>query len=260
MPNNEPKTINAVETTFGILSAMEELEPAGLSDLASHLDIPTSTVFLHLSTLVANDYVVKEDKQYRRSFRFLEVGGSVRHRLDVARLLRNKVEELGWKTGEIAGAGIEENGQRVILYRSTGEKAAGDELPIGHHTEMHWTSLGKAILASVPAERRREIVEDQGLPRGTSKTLTTDEELERAMERVRQQGYAIDDEEHLQGVRGVAVPIFDREGNVLVSIGITGPRDRFSLSYVADLLEVLQYTKNEIEVRNQYYEYNTIDG
>jgi len=198
---------------------------------------------LHLSTLVANDYVVKEDEQYRRSFRFLEVGGSVRHRLDVARLLRNKVEELGWKTGEIVGAGIEENGQRVILYRSAGKKAAGDELPIGHHTEMHWTSLGKAILASVPAERRREIVEDQGLPRGTSKTLTTDEELERAMERVRQQGYAIDDEEHLQGVRGVAVPIFDQEGNVLVSIGITGPRDRFSLSYVADLLEVLHLWK-----------------
>jgi DNA-binding IclR family transcriptional regulator len=260
MPAQEPKTINAVETTLEILSAMGKLEPVGLSELASHLDIPTSTVFLHLNTLVENDYVVKEDKQYRRSFRFLEIGGSVRHQLDVARLLRNKVEELGRKTGEIAGAGIEENGQRVILYRSTGEKAAGDEIPIGNHTEMHWTSLGKAILANLPEEKRRKIVDDHGLPRGTEETLTTYEELERGLEQVRQQGYAIDDEEHLRGVRGIAVPIFDEEQNVLVSLGITGPRDRFTSGYMANMLEILRYTKNEIEVRNQYYEYTTIDG
>ncbi|GGN94005.1 MULTISPECIES: IclR family transcriptional regulator [Haloarcula] len=260
MPTQDKKTISAVETTLDILSALGKLEPVSLSELATQLDIPTSTVFIHLNTLVERDYVVKESGEYRRSFRFLEVGGSVRHQLDVGRLLRNKVEELSRKTGEIAGAGIEENGQRVILYRSSGEKAAGDEIPIGNHTEMHWTSLGKVILANLPLERRTEIIEAHGLPKGTEETLTSRSDLETALERIRDQGYAIDDEEHLRGVRGIAVPIFDEDEEVMVSLGITGPRDRFTSRYMANLLEVLRYTKNEIEVRNQYYEYSTIDG
>ncbi|WP_254273525.1 IclR family transcriptional regulator [Haloarcula marina] len=260
MASQDTKTIGAVETTLDILTALGKFEPVGLSELATHLDIPTSTVFIHLNTLVERDYVVKESGRYRRSFRFLELGGSVRHRLDVGRLLRNKVEELSRETGEIAGAGIEENGHRVILYRSSGEKAAGDEIPIGNHTEMHWTSLGKVILANLPAERRDEIVDRHGLPKGTDETLTSRDELEAALERIREQGYAIDDEEHLRGVRGVAVPIFDEEQEVMVSLGITGPRDRFTSNYMANLLQKLQYTKNEIEVRNQYYEYSTIDG
>ncbi|WP_336336556.1 IclR family transcriptional regulator [Haloarcula brevis] len=260
MSNQDTKTISAVETTFDILSALTKLEPVGLSELATHLDLPTSTLFIHLNTLVERDYVVKESGKYRRSFRFLEHGGSVRHRLDASRLLRNKVKELSDETGEIAGAGIEENGQRVILYRSSGEKAAGDEIPIGNHTEMHWTSLGKVILANLPREKRTSIVEEHGLPKGTDETLTSRDELESALERIREQGYAIDDEEHLRGVRGVAVPIFDEEDKVMVSLGITGPRDRFTSNYMARLLDMLRYTKNEIEVRSQYYEYSTIDG
>ncbi|WP_074796571.1 IclR family transcriptional regulator [Haloferax larsenii] len=260
MPTGNDKTIGAVETAFEILSALGEVEPTGLSDLASAVEIPTSTTYIHLNTLVEQGFVVKESGQYRRSFRFLEVGGSVRQQLSIARLLRNKVEELSNTTGEIVGAGIEENGKRVILYRSTGEKAAADEIPIGNHTEMHWTSLGKAILAYLPEDRRRHIVERHGLPEGTSETLTTFTDLERELSRIRQQGYAIDDEEHLRGIRGVAVPILDGDENVIASIGITGPRDRFTPGYMAELLNILQYSKNEIEVRNQYYEYSSIDG
>lgn len=260
MPTGNNKTIRSVETAFEILSALGQIEPSGLSTLAAKVDIPTSTAYIHLNTLVEQGFVVKESGQYRRSFKFLEVGGSVRQQLDITRLLRNKVEELSSKTGEIVGAAVEENGKRVILYRSTGKKAAADEIPIGNHTEMHWTSLGKTILAHLPEDRRAQIVDKHGLPKGTSQTLTTLPELERECSRIRQQGYAIDDEEHLKGIRGIAVPIFDGDQNVKASIGTTGPRDRFSPGYMAELLKVLQYSKNEIEVRNQYYEYSSIDG
>ena len=157
-------------------------------------------------------------------------------------------------TGEIAGAATEERGQRVILFRSAGEMAAGDKIPIGEHSHMHWTSLGKALLAHIPAERRSKIVDRHGLPRGTERTFTDRDELGNELERIRQQGYAIDDDEHLRGVRGVAVPIFDTEQNVIASIGLTGPRNRFQSSYLTELLNSLEYAKNEVEVRSQYYE------
>ncbi|MBX0297499.1 IclR family transcriptional regulator [Haloarcula nitratireducens] len=260
MPDQANKTINSVETTLDILSALSGLEPITLSELATHVEVPTSTLYIHLNTLIERGYVVKESNEYRRSFRFLEHGGSVRQQLDASQLLQNKVEEISRKTGEIAGVGLEENGRRVIAYRSSGKKAAGDEIPIGNHTHMHWTSLGKAILANLPPEKRDEIVENSGLPVGTDNTLDSPQELETELEQIREQGYAIDDEEHLRGVRGIAVPIFDEEQDVLVSFGITGPRDRFTTKYMANLLDVLRYAKNEIEVQNQYHDYRTIDG
>ncbi|WP_424009225.1 IclR family transcriptional regulator [Haloferax denitrificans] len=260
MSDGNVKTIRAVETTFEILDALSGVEPAGLSEIASTVDIPASTIYVHLNTLIKQGFVVKDVGEYRRSFRFLEVGGDIRQRVDIARLLRNKVEELSRVTGEIVGAAVEENGKRVILYRSTGEKAAADEIPIGNRTEMHWTSLGKAILAYLPEARRAEIVERHGLPSGTNRTVSSLTELEDLLARVRKRGYAVDDEEHLRGIRGIAVPLLDKHGEVKASIGVTGPRDRFTPAYMAELLNVLQYSKNELEVRNQYSEYTTIDG
>nr|WP_239527747.1 IclR family transcriptional regulator C-terminal domain-containing protein [Haloferax alexandrinus] len=125
---------------------------------------------------------------------------------------------------------------------------------------MHWTSLGKAILAYLPEARRAEIVERHGLPSGTNRTVSSLSELEDSLTRVRERGYAIDDEEHLRGIRGIAVPLLDKNGEVKASIGVTGPRDRFTPAYMSELLNVLQYSKNELEVRNQYSEYTTIDG
>ncbi|MFC6765909.1 IclR family transcriptional regulator [Natrinema soli] len=250
--DNKQKTISAVETSFDILEVLGDLEPAGVSAIAEQLNLSTSTVFTHLYTLHELEYLVKEGTEYRRSLQFLSDGGIIRQRYKASQLLQDKVDELASITDEIAGAAVEEQGQRVILSRSAGDMAAGDEIPVGNHTYMHWTSLGKVLLAHLPATRRSEIIERHGLPRGTKQTFTDKEKLEKELEQIRQQGYAVDDEEHLRGVRGIAVPILDDERNVVSSIGITGPRNRFGSSYLLKLLESLEYAKNEIEVRSSY--------
>ncbi|EMA55135.1 MULTISPECIES: IclR family transcriptional regulator [Halococcus] len=248
------KTIGAVETSFDILGVLSDIEPAGVSEITEELDMSTSTVFAHLNTLLQQGYLVKNDTTYRRSLRFLADAGAIRQRCEAAQLLDEKVDELASMTGEIAGAATEERGQRVMLFRSAGEMAAGDKIPIGEHSYLHWTSLGKALLAHLPAARRSEIVDRHDLPRGTERTFTTRDALGDELERIRQQGYAVDDEEHLRGVRGVAVPVFNTEDDVIASVGLTGPRNRFQSSYLTELLSSLEYVKNEIEVRNQYYE------
>lgn len=252
MDEKQAKTIKSVETAFEIVETLDTLEPAGVSQLADHLDMPASTVFIHLNTLVHVGYVVKEGTEYRRSLRFLQTGGDVRNKAEAAQLLQNTVKNIADHTGEIAGAAVEECGQRIILFRSTGGMAAADDILVGSRTKMHWTSLGKAILAHLPKERVVEIVNCHGLPHGTEKTLSSRNALLKELETIRQQGYAMDDEEHLRGVRGIAVPILNIDREVIGSIGITGPRNRFEPTYIANLIGVLKYAKNEIEVRSQY--------
>ena len=247
------KTVSAVETSFEILDILSRIEPAGVSEITEEIQMSTSTVFSHVNTLVQEGYVMKNDTQYVRSLRFLEAAGTIRQRCEATQHLQEHVTKLASETGEIAGAATEERGQRVILYRSAGEMAAGDKLPIGAHSDLHWTSLGKALLAHLPPERRSEIVDQHGLPRGTDNTFTERDTLGEELERIRQQGYAVDDEEHLSGVRGIAVPIFDAQQNVIASLGLTGPRSRFDPSYLTRLLRHLEQAKNESEVRIQYY-------
>lgn len=252
VPNQ--KTIGAVKTTFEILNVLSEIEPAGVSEIAEEANVSTSTVFTHLNTLLQEKYLVKDDTTYKRSLQFLADGGAIRQQYEVAELLEEKVDKLAMETGEIAGAAVEERGQRVILYRSAGDVAVGDNIDIGNHSYMHWTSLGKAILAHLSPAKRSKVIDTHGLPRGTEQTFINQDELEDELKQIRHQGYALDNEEHLRGVRGVAVPIISANEEVICSIGITGPRNRFHSTYLSELINSLEYMRNEIEVESRYYQ------
>ena len=88
--------------------------------------------------------------------------------------------------------------------------------------------MGKAILAGLPDERVREIVDRHGLPRTTERTLTDEEELFAALEAIRDRGRAYDEEERMRGLCCVAAAIRDPTGAVLGAISVSGPRNRLA--------------------------------
>lgn len=255
MVNNEtPKTISAVETTFDIVEVLKNMQSAGVSEIATEVSIPVSTTYMHLNTLRHRGYVVKSGTDYRLSLRFLEHGGAVRQQMDFFSVVQDEVNQAAYLTGEIIGFGIEELGKRVILYRSEGGGAVGDQIPIGEHTHLHWTSLGKAILAHLPEQRVDEILEQHGLPRGTAYTITDRAELDAELTAIRENGYAIDDSERRRGIRGIAVPIKNANKAIVGSIGLAGTKRRFDEPYMMKMLDVLLEKQNNIEVRNEFYE------
>lgn len=248
------KKIEAVGTSFAILETLSEMEPVGVTSLSEQLDIPTSTAHVHLNTLLSLDYVVKETGKYSRSLKFLKIGGEVRQKTGITTQIRKKVDSIAYKTGEIAGAGTEERGWRVMLYRNAGRIAAADEIPVGKHDHLHWTSLGKVLLAHLSSDHRRAIIEHHQLPSGTTQTIDSPSALDEELADIRRQGYAIDDEEHFQGIRGIAVPILDADQKPVASIGVTGPRDRFTPSYISAILDELESARNEIEIQGKLYQ------
>ena len=247
------KTVKAVETTFGIVDVLTQIQSAGVSEIAAEVDIPVSTAYMHLNTLRQSGYVVKSDREYRLSLRFLEHGGAVRQQMEFFTVIKDEINQLTYMTGEISGFAIEELGQRVILYRSEGTGAVGDQIPIGEYTYMHWTSLGKAIMAHLPEARVDEIVDRHGLPAGTRYTITDRATLTDELATIQSQGYAIDDAERRRGIRGVAVPVLDADEGVVGSVGIAGPKARFDEDYIAELISVLLEKRNIIEIRNNFY-------
>lgn len=223
MSDNVP--VNAVERTLSILQTLGEYDTVGVTALAKDLDIPRSTVFNHLKTLEASEYVVNEGGEYRLGSRFLELGAKARDFHAVYEAARDEVTRLAKETGEISALLVEEHGFGVFLYRAEGEGSVHIDSYTGQRIYLHGAALGKAILAGLPDNRVEEIVDRRGLPALTDNTISDGRELAAELETIAEMGVAFDDEERLDGLRSVAAPIHDGE-TVLGSVSLAGPSSR----------------------------------
>lgn len=260
MPENDAEggsenTISSIERAFEIVDHLESVERAGVTEIAEALDIPKSTVHIYLKTLEGLDLVVRDGEAYRLSFRFLEYGGAVRNRSRLYRTAKLEVDKLARETGEVANLGIEENGLRILLYKSEEADAIHDNAPIGEYTNMHWTALGKAMLAYYPRERVDEIVDEHGLPKANEHTITTREELYDELEATRERGYSVEDQDRRQGVLTIGVPIMDQSTNEVISaVSVSGPVNRVrSPEKMTELADAVKSTANVIELRYAHY-------
>ncbi len=247
-----PTTIQAVESSFNLIEELEKRGPMGVSEMADIVELPKSTVHVHLATLVNAGYVVKDGQEYRVGLRFLEIGGRERQRLRVYQTAKPEIDKLSRTAGEVANLGIEENGKRVLLYTSEEPGAIFDNAPSGEHTFMHWTSLGKAMLAHFPEERVDHIIQQHGLPQATEYTITTREELQRELAETRQRGYSIEDQDRREGVMAFATAIEDPDGNIIGAVSLSGPRSRF-VENTEELVDDVRNAANIITLKYKHY-------
>jgi IclR family acetate operon transcriptional repressor len=245
--------VKSVETAFKILDAIKQLDGAGVSELASHLDLPKSTVHNYLSTLVQEEHVVKDGSSYHIGIRSLEYGAYARSQIDIYDIATPEVDELAASTGELANLMVEEHGRGSYLHRARGENAVRVEAHVGTRVPLHGTALGKAIMAYLPSERVDEIIEQHGLTATTPSTITDREMLDDELAQIREGGVAFDDEERLTGLRCVAAPILSTNDRVLGAISVAGPSnrirdDRFAEELPKQVLEAV----NVIELNVTY--------
>jgi IclR family acetate operon transcriptional repressor len=227
MAKTAQNPVKSAETTFEVLDALKDLDGAGVTELAQHLDIPKSTVHNYLSTLEQEEYVVNRDGVYEVGLRFLELGAYARHREKLFGIAKPEVDRLAAETGELANILVEEHGRGSYLYRARGDKAVQVKAHVGTRVPLHTTALGKAILAHMPTERVDAIVDRHGLGGEASKSISSRAELEQELADVRDRGVAFDDEERLEGLRCVAAPVLNHDNEIIGAISVSGPTNRF---------------------------------
>lgn len=224
--------IQAVENTIAILYKVAELEDAGVTELADHLDITKGTVHNHLSTLEESELVVKEDGRFRLGLRFFEFGEQIKDSYKIYDIGRPEVDKLAEETGELGNILVEEHGRGIYLYRSKGENALSLDTGIGSRVYLHQTALGKAILAHLSEDRVDEIIDTHGLEPSTRHTVTTRDGLLENLAQVREQGYALDMEERAEEIRCVAAPVITNDGIVRGAVSVAGPASRMQGEYL----------------------------
>jgi DNA-binding IclR family transcriptional regulator len=245
--------VKAAETTFEIIQALKELDGAGVTELATHLDLPKSTVHNYLSTLHQEEYIVKSGSEYEVGIKFLELGNYARDRMRIYEIAKPEIDSLADQTGELVNLLVEEHGKGVYIYQAAGQQSVRVDSSVGSRVYLHATAFGKAMLANYSPERVDRIIESHGLPQFTDRTSATRAELESDFETIRDQGYAIDDEERLSGLRCIGTEIKANDGRVLGGVSISGPVNRLNGSYLREELpDILLETANVIELNITY--------
>jgi len=245
--------VKSDETAIAITESLMDLEGAGVTELASHLGMAKSTIHDHLATLEYHGFVVKADGGYRLGLRFLDFGIHARDSLDIYGVAKSKVKELAEESKERAWCEVEENGMGVFICGAVGERTVRTDARIGLRMPLHCHAGGKAILASLPEDQVRSIIDRYGLPRRSEHTITDEETLMAHLETVRERGYAVNREESIPGIHAVSAPITDTAGTVLGAVSVTGAATRMPESRIAgEISEMVLAAANEIELNLAY--------
>lgn len=241
--------VKALLTMNDVLEALDELESAGVTQLADHIDRPPSVVTNHLKTLLQLEYVVQDGTEYQLGLRFLDLGERARHRTALYENAHPQVEELAEESGELITLLVEEHGRGVYLDVAAGSKHISYPATSGNRTNLHCSAVGKAVLAHLPDERIEQIIDRHGLPAQSPNTITDPETLLDQLEEVRDEGLAYDREEFREGLKAVGAPIMGEGGSVVGSISIAGPTHRMTTQRIEDeIATMLRQSVNVIEL------------
>lgn len=228
---NTANTVKTATTTLQILEKIKNRGETTVTRLAQDFELSKSSIHNYLNTLEAEGYVVRTDNTYRIALRFLDFGGHARQSNPLYQIAKDEIDTLAEDTGELANLMTDEHGKGIYLYRSEGHKAVQTDSYIGQRVHLHNTALGKAVLAYSSDEYISEVIERHGLPATTDSTVTDPDELQNELDRIRESGVAFDDQERVEGLRCVAVPIINNDGGVEGAISISGPTSRLDGDY-----------------------------
>ncbi|MBO5953712.1 MAG: IclR family transcriptional regulator [Oscillospiraceae bacterium] len=213
--------------------------PMRLKDIADNLQISQPTVVRYLRTLCDQGYVYhdKHTGCYAMTWKICRLGASLESNLVLRSMAGSLLADFANTYNLGALVAVERDGRLVYLDLVGAPHGTLDTmLRIGKDAPMHSTGSGKILMATMPQSRVRQILDQYGLPRLTAKTITTPEGLYRELETVRQQGYALDNEECELGHRCVSVPLYDYTGTVVAAISAFDSADRLTDEYIASVV------------------------
>lgn len=247
--DDTPTTLRTTARSIEILQYLEDADGARVSELAEWMDAPKSTVHGHLATLEAENFLFKQGDVYHLGPELLRLGNQVRTREEGFALAREFTERLFRELELRSIFTAEMGGKAVFIHTASGNKMGWTHERLGNRLYMHNTAVGKAILAELPRYRVEAIIDEWGLPAETPNTITDRDELYRELDRVREQGYAVNHAENFRELHAIGVAATKQSGDVIGAFSATGPEHSLTGDErEADLADTISEIVNEYEL------------
>mgnify|MGYP001050648416 FL=1 len=237
--------VKSVERTLKILEVLSDYSDGlGITELSDKVNLHKSTVFRLLSTLINRGYVTQdlEASKYKITFKLFELGSKKVDKLDLLKSSKPYTRMLMESVNEVVHLIIRDEAEIVYIDKVEANNTISMASRIGKRNPMYCTATGKAILAFLPEEEVLKVWNSSKIVKMTGNTITDFILFKKELHNIRQNGYAVDNEENELGVRCVAAPIFDFKGDIAAAISVSGPVNRITddkIDFISN--EVIKY-------------------
>ncbi len=244
-----PALVRSLARGLKLLHHVAE-DPAGilLTDLASRVDLPSSTVHRLLHTLEYFGFV-RQDNELGLWFigvNAFQTGRAFLVSRDFVAQSRPYLRRLMEQTGETANLSVVDHGGVVLLAQVECREMMRMVVPPGSCSPLHASGVGKALLAAMDEDELAAVTGAGEMERFTGFTIVNPAELRRTLDEIRHRGWAYDDQEHAIGLRCVAASIHDEQGRALAAISVSGPMSRMPDKRIEELGSVVAATAADI--------------
>ncbi len=228
--------IQVLERMFSLLDVLAaHQDPVPLKRISELTGLHPSTAHRILNDLTIGRFVDRpETGSYRLGMRLLELGNTVKARLDVRDAALLPMRELHRMTHQPVNLSVRQGDEIVYVERAFSERSGMQVVrAIGGRAPLHLTSVGKLFLALDDAQRVRAYATRTGLAGNTRNSITEIQRLERELSQVRASGMARDDEELEPGVRCMAAGVFDDQGRLVAGLSVSAPAERMEEGWLS---------------------------
>ena len=254
MKHNKKSRIQSLERGFEILKCFSSDKPIlRLIDIASKLGISKATVFRYVSTLKDLGYLRKDDefKGYKLTVKVLDLGFTALNSLGFVDISLPFLEELAHNCQESASMAILDGPDVLYVARTATKRWMSTHLQVGSKLPAYCTSLGKALLAYKSFDELKEFFKLTELKPYTPNTITDLDTLKEVLAKIRQDGYAINNQELEIGLISAAAPIHNAKGEVVAAINISMSSARVSLDelkqkFIPILIQIAKQISNAL--------------
>lgn len=205
--------------------------PLRFTDILHLSNQPRGTLYRQISHLVDEGLLsLGADLRYEPGIRLLKLASNAWARNSFRIVAEPHLRKLHEKTGETAHLGILHGEQVIYLDKVEGRQAVRMASQIGNASPVYCTGVGKAAISALADDALKALIGRITFRRFTANTLLSGEALLEEVQNIRHRGHAFDMEEHEEGIRCVAAPIFSKRHDIAAGLSVTGPAYRVSMA------------------------------
>lgn len=234
--------LNGLDRIVAVLDALQRAPGATLAEVARATDLSEATTHRYLAALREHRLIMRDAKagNYRLGTKLFELGHSALRGQDPPSVAQPHLRALRDEFGETAVLAANYDGRLVIIAVEEALHEVAKGAKIGEPDPWHSTSLGKAILAEMPAAQARTILEGNECTPLTPRTLTDPKAVLASLHQVHSDGVAMDDEESEIGLRCIGAAVRDARGLPSFAISVSGPTYRITLDTVSSVARAVK--------------------
>lgn len=243
--------INSVVKVIKIIEHLVSKNEWSLAELTRKTGIAKTSVHRMLLTLQSLGYVTQnpENKCYAGSVRFFELGCKVIQHLDYIEIARPYLLELSKKTKETINLCVLDKLKMIVMDRVESKYTLKQDTKLGDSFKPYCSAAGKAVLAYLDKAQRQKLLTTLELKPETHNSIHTIEELKKELEITASNGYAVDNEEFLIGLRCVGAPVFNHNNEIIAGLSVSAPAARLTMRDVPELAQIVVSAARKISRR-----------